>query len=121
MKTESKFEFKPGDIVRDLRFNGEFELVGSPFDCYPLKLYIGTMVYTYTEDGRVDTSHDNPILVLIRRPEEEVKWFRVYYKRTDWAYACQTSTLFTRKEDFLKNEYSKESDYEWIKLEEVKI
>lgn len=84
-----EFEFKVGDIVGHLLWNGEFELEENMIDYskdgYSLCLKLGDGDrLTFSANGKEVTSHDKPSIYLIRRPkkmvEKKIEFFANVYK-----------------------------------------
>ena len=84
-----EFEFKVGDIVGHVLWDGEFELKenrnDNTKDNYPLCFryeYGGDM--SFLVNGKEDTSHDKPSIYLIRRPkkmiEKQIEFFADVYE-----------------------------------------
>jgi len=66
----NEFEFQVGDIVECYLLNGEHILQKSENCFYPLCIKRDSFSKTFTKDGKLCTSHDKPILKLLRRPKE---------------------------------------------------
>lgn len=87
--SNKEFEFKVGDIVGHVLWDGEFEL-GEAENGYSkagyslfLKLEDGDGL-TFSANGKEVTSHDKPSIYLIRRPkkmvEKQIDLFANVYK-----------------------------------------
>ncbi len=128
MKEQKKlFEFRAGDIVRDYRFNEEITLRDSRCDDdddYPLQSTLDNVNCTYTINGKLLSSHDNPIITLVKRPNEKksVTWYRVsFHYKTEKSTAQSHNTLYRSIQEFLDASLGmKESDFHWIELEPVR-
>ena len=84
-----EFEFKVGDIVGHVLWDGEFELGetenGYSKAGYSLCLKLGDGdILTFSANGKEVTSHDKPSIYLIRRPkkmiEKKIELFANVYK-----------------------------------------
>ena len=84
-----EFEFKVGDIVGHVLWNGEFELGENRGDSikgrYLLRLSLEDGgVLTFSANGKEVTSHDKPSIYLIRRPkkmiEKKIEFFANVYE-----------------------------------------
>ncbi len=125
MNKKELFEFRVGDIVRDFRFDGEFELSYNTNNTYPLQTPFGYTNYaSYTINGKQHSSHDGPVLTLVRRPSKKknVTWYRVsYHEKCDGKKPNTCNELYKYLEDFLNFYARKKSDFHWIELEPVRL
>jgi hypothetical protein len=112
------FEFKIGDIVRDYRFNKEFVLESNSSNDYPLKI---SSVASYTINGKLVITEDNPIITLVRRPKEKksVTWYRVFYHYIGSNYPTFTTSLVESEKDLDRKIGLNSNNCHWIKLEPV--
>ena len=112
-----KQEFKAGDLVRYIPMGDkEYVLEDSIDNIYPLLI---KSIGTFTLDGRMSADHTHPLLILIRRPEEEKKkWYQVFYKCHNEEMPDNASCLYNSEEDFYTRGISKDK-LEWIELKFV--
>ena len=98
-----EFEFKVGDIVGHLLWDGEFELGENRGDSIKgryllcLSLEDGG-VLTFSASGKEVTSHDNPSIYLIRRPkkmiEKKIEFFANVYENGIYEHDSEEKCRF---------------------------
>lgn len=72
----------------------------------------------FTSNGKINSAHTHPLLILIRRPEEKKKWYQVFYKCHNEGVPKIASCLYNNEEDFYIRGISKDK-LEWIELKFV--
>lgn len=111
-----KQEFRVNDIVRFIPMGDkEYILQNSSLVTYPLEI---EELGKFTSDGRISTSHINPLLILIRRPEEKKKWYQVFYKYKNALAPEASLMLYNSEEDFYSRGIKKDK-LEWMELKFV--
>ena len=108
-----KQHFMAGDIVHFIPMGDkEFVLESNVSDLFPLFI---KNLNCFTLDGKVNTDHTHPLLILIRRPEEKKKWYQVFYKLNSNERPNVSTSLYENEEEFYTRGISKDK-LEWIEL-----
>ncbi len=114
---EDNFEFKVGDIVEHVLYNGEFELLKSNNNEYPL--YFNHKregrddhERTFTKEGMESTGHEKPSIKLIRRlikmkEVESVVFGNIYSSGHISIHASETSAKINQDDDCLNPDNKK--------------
>lgn len=84
-----KVQFKVGDIVR---FGGvEYPLKSSGMETFPFEIVTPAGVFHFLSDGRLSSTHTEPVLTLVRLAEAEKKWVKkTVYRRVNFTIGYGT-------------------------------